>query len=62
MISVSYLPGSYLFFSKTNKVPDIEQCHAFFALSNSLKCEVSLNRFEDVPQSTAVISFGAVII
>jgi hypothetical protein len=56
------LPGNYLFFSKTNNFPNIEYCHAYFALSNSLKCEVSLNRFEDVSHSTSLISFGAVIV
>lgn len=55
-------PGNYLFFSKNNNYPNIEYCHAFFALCNSIKCEVSLNRFEDVPQNTLLVSFGAVIV
>ena len=56
------LPGNYLFYSEYGKIPDLSVCHAFFAINNGLKLEVSLNRFEDTRASHSVLLIGAVII
>ena len=54
-------PGNYLFFSQRGQVPNLDHCHAFFAIENNIKLEIGLNKFQETNSGGQVLIGAAIL-
>lgn len=53
--------GNYLIYSQSGQVPNLDFCHAFFAIENNVKLEIGLNKFQEISSGGQTL-VGAVIL
>ena len=53
--------GNYLIFSQGRQVPNLDFCHAFFAIESSVKLEIGLNKFQETNSGEQIL-IGAVML